>query len=57
MVKTVITWGVIIFVAFYLVTQPTSSGHLIASAPWPARRRKFARPLRGLAVPVVDACA
>jgi hypothetical protein len=31
MVKTVITWGVIIFVAFYLVTQPTSSGHLITS--------------------------
>jgi hypothetical protein len=30
-VKTVITWGVIIFVAFYLVTQPTSSGHLITS--------------------------
>jgi hypothetical protein len=32
MVKTVLTWGVIIFVAFYLVTQPTSSGHLIDSA-------------------------
>jgi hypothetical protein len=31
MVKTVLTWGVIIFVAFYLVTQPTSSGHLITS--------------------------
>jgi hypothetical protein len=30
-VKTIITWGVIIFVAFYLVTQPTSSGHLITS--------------------------
>jgi hypothetical protein len=30
-IKTVITWSVIIFIAFYLVTQPTSSGHLIAS--------------------------
>lgn len=31
MLKTVITWGIVIFVVFYLVTQPTSSGHLISS--------------------------
>jgi hypothetical protein len=29
--KKLITWGAIIFVVFYLVTQPTSSGHLISS--------------------------
>jgi hypothetical protein len=31
-VKKAITWGALIFVAFYLVTQPASSGHLINSA-------------------------
>ena len=30
--KKIITWGAIIFVVFYLVTQPTSAGHLINSA-------------------------
>ena len=30
--KKVITWAAIIFVVFFLVTQPTSSGHLINSA-------------------------
>jgi hypothetical protein len=31
-VKKALTWGAIIFVAFYLVTQPANSGHLINSA-------------------------
>ena len=31
-VKKAITWAAIIFVVFFLVTQPTSSGHLINSA-------------------------
>jgi len=30
--KKTITWLIIIFVVFYLVTQPTSAGHLITSA-------------------------
>jgi hypothetical protein len=30
--KKLITWLVVIFVVFYLVTQPTSAGHLITSA-------------------------
>jgi hypothetical protein len=30
--KKIITWGAIIFVVFYLVTQPTSAGHLITGA-------------------------
>jgi len=30
--KKTITWLLIIFVVFYLVTQPTSAGHLISSA-------------------------
>ena len=29
--KKAITWLAIIFVVFYLVTQPTSAGHLITS--------------------------
>jgi hypothetical protein len=29
--KKTITWLIIIFVVFYLVTQPTSAGHLISS--------------------------
>ena len=29
--KKVLTWGALIFVAFYLVTEPTSSGHLLSS--------------------------
>jgi hypothetical protein len=29
--KKTITWLIIIFVVFYLVTQPASSGHLITS--------------------------
>lgn len=29
--KKALTWGAIIFVVFYLVTEPTSSGHLISS--------------------------
>lgn len=30
--KKIITWLIVIFVVFYLVTQPTSAGHLISSA-------------------------
>jgi hypothetical protein len=30
--KKVLSWGALIFVVFYLVTEPTSSGHLISSA-------------------------
>jgi hypothetical protein len=30
--KKVITWLIIIFVVFYLVTQPAAAGHLITSA-------------------------
>jgi hypothetical protein len=29
MLKKVITWAVVIFVIFYLVTQPTSSANLL----------------------------
>jgi hypothetical protein len=29
--KKALTWGGIIFVVFYLVTQPTNSGHLLNS--------------------------
>ena len=29
--KKVLTWAAIIFVVFYLVTQPTSAGHLLTS--------------------------
>ena len=32
MLKKTITWLAVIFVVFYLVTQPTSAGHLITSA-------------------------
>jgi hypothetical protein len=31
-VKKALTWGAIIFVVFYLVTEPSSSGHLLDSA-------------------------
>jgi hypothetical protein len=31
-VKKVLTWGALIFVAFYLVTEPTSAAHLLTSA-------------------------
>ena len=27
--KPVITWAIVIFVAFYLVTQPTAAGHAV----------------------------
>lgn len=30
--KKVLTWGALIFVVFYLVTEPTASGHLLNSA-------------------------
>lgn len=30
--KKALTWAAVIFVVFYLVTEPTSSGHLISSA-------------------------
>jgi hypothetical protein len=30
--KKTITWLAVIFVVFYLVTEPTSAGHLITSA-------------------------
>lgn len=30
--KKVLTWGALIFVVFYLITEPTSSGHIINSA-------------------------
>lgn len=30
--KKALTWGAIIFVGFYLITEPTSSGHIINSA-------------------------
>jgi preprotein translocase subunit SecG len=30
--KKTITWLAVLFVVFYLVTQPTSAGHLITSA-------------------------
>jgi hypothetical protein len=29
--KKALTWGAIIFVGFYLVTQPDNSGHLLNS--------------------------
>jgi hypothetical protein len=29
MLKKVISWGIVIFVVFYLVTQPTSSANLL----------------------------
>jgi hypothetical protein len=29
--KTILTWGVIIFIGFYLVTQPTAAGHFMSS--------------------------
>ena len=29
--KKLLTWAAIIFVVFYLVTQPASAGHLITS--------------------------
>lgn len=29
--KKLLTWGAIIFVVFYLITEPTSSGHIISS--------------------------
>lgn len=32
MLKKIITWGAVIFVVFYLVTEPASAGHLITSA-------------------------
>jgi hypothetical protein len=31
-VKKALTWGGLIFVVFYLVTEPASSGHLLSSA-------------------------
>lgn len=30
--KKVLSWGALIFVVFYLITEPTSSGHIISSA-------------------------
>jgi hypothetical protein len=32
MLKKVITWGLLIFVVFYLVTQPTAAANLIHHA-------------------------
>lgn len=30
--KKALTWGALIFVVFYLITEPTSSAHLLSSA-------------------------
>jgi hypothetical protein len=30
--KKILTWGAVIFVVFYLVTEPASAGHLITGA-------------------------
>jgi hypothetical protein len=27
--KSVLTWAIVIFIAFYLVTQPTAAGHTV----------------------------
>lgn len=32
MLKKILTWVAVIFVVFYLITEPTSAGHLISSA-------------------------
>jgi len=32
MLKKVITWAIVIFVVFYLATQPTSAAHIIHNA-------------------------
>lgn len=32
MLKKILTWGAVIFVVFYLVTEPASAGHLITGA-------------------------
>ncbi|HEY2578459.1 MAG TPA: hypothetical protein VGI74_19325 [Streptosporangiaceae bacterium] len=31
MAKKVLSWGALIFVVFYLVTEPSNSGHLLNS--------------------------
>ena len=32
MLKKILSWGAVIFVAFYLITEPASAGHIISSA-------------------------
>jgi hypothetical protein len=30
-VKKIVTWAAVIFIAYYLVTQPTGAGHAVGS--------------------------
>jgi hypothetical protein len=32
MLRKVLTWAIVIFVVFYLATQPTNAGHIIHNA-------------------------
>lgn len=29
--KPILTWAIVLFIAFYLVTQPTAAGHVVHS--------------------------
>ena len=51
MLKKIITWAIVIFLAFYLLTQPTGAANVIHGLlDLPEERRQFPRDVRELAV-------